>query len=523
MQTIIRNVDLLDGSGAPVFYADIALQGDCIVAIGDLSAIEAKTEIDAPIVIDGRGLIAAPGLIDMHSHSDYTLPINPRAESKIRQGVTTEVIGMCGASPAPLDPTQREQRRAWHPELPWTWTSFADYLGYLRENGISVNVVPMVGHGAVRSMAVGEDDRAPTADEMDEMKRLIAQAMDEGAWGLSTGLIYAPGSFATTEELIELSRVPAARGGFYFSHIRDEGAGLLDAVAEAIAIGKGAGLPVQIAHFKAQGPENWHLLDRALSLLDEARARGVDVAADRYPYIASSTSLRAYLPQWVHDGGMAALLQRLADPEQRRRILETPFPRGRRWETIVVSDARAHPEWEGLSVAQIAAQRNADPTETAMDLILEGEGNVSVVHFSMSEDNLKQVLRHPAVMIGSDGSARAPYGPLGEGKAHPRNYGTFVRVLGVYAREEGVLTLPEAVHKMTGLPAARLGLSDRGHLAVGKKADLVLFDPETVRDRATFADPYQYPEGIAYVFVNGEAVITPEGHTGALPGRVLER
>jgi N-acyl-D-amino-acid deacylase len=381
----------------------------------------------------------------------------------------------------------------------------------------------MVGHGTVRALTVGEEDRTPTGDEMAEMKRLIAQAMDEGAWGLSSGLIYAPSAFSTTEELIELCRVPAARGGFYFTHIRGEGQTLLDSVNEAATIGEQAGLPVQIAHFKSTGQENWHLLDQALELLDEARARGVDIAGDRYPYIASSTSLRAYLPQWAHDGGMEALLQRLVDPEQRQRILKTPFPRGRRWETIVISDARTHPEWEGQSVAQIAAQRQADATETAMDLILEAEGSVSVVAFGMNEDNLKKVLRHPAIMIGSDGSSRAPYGPLGEGKAHPRSYGTFVRVLAKYARDEGVLTISQAVFKMTGLPAARLGLSDRGRLAVGKKADLVLFDPETVRDTATFIEPYQYPEGIQYVFVNGEAVITPEGHTGALPGRVLEQ
>jgi N-acyl-D-amino-acid deacylase len=516
-KTIIRNVDVLDGSGAPAYRADIALEGDRIAAIGDLVASASSG------TLIGNGLVAAPGFIDIHSHSDYTLPINPRAESKIRQGVTTEVIGMCGGSAAPLDPEDRERLKASRPELPWTWTSFADYLGFLREKGTSVNVVPMVGHGTVRGMALGQEDRPPTADEMAEMQRLVAQAMDEGAWGLSTGLIYAPSSFSNTEELVELSRVPAERGGFYFTHIRGEGPTLLDSVSEAISIGERAGLPVQIAHFKAQGPENWHLLDQALALLDEARARGVDVAADRYPYVASSTGLRAYLPQWAHDGGTEALLQRLADPEQRKRILDTPFPRGRRWEATMISYARTHPEWEGLNVAQIAAQRGADPTETALDLVLEGDGNVSVVHFGMDEDNLKKALRHPAIMVGSDGSARAPYGPLGEGKAHPRNYGTFVRVLAKYAREEGVLSMAEAVHKMSGMPAARLGLCDRGRLEVGLKADLVLFNPDTVRDRATFTDPYQYPEGVEYVYVNGQAVVTPEGHTGALPGQVLER
>jgi N-acyl-D-amino-acid deacylase len=519
--TLIRNTQILDGSGAPAFRADILLKGDQIAAIAASLHAVGATVADDTTVVDGTGLTATPGFIDMHSHSDFTLPINPRAESKIRQGVTTEVIGMCGASPAPLNAETKEQARAGRPELPWTWESFAEYLDYLRQTGISVNVVPLVGHGTIRSLVVGPDDRAPSAKELEEMKRQVAQAMDEGAWGLSSGLIYPPSAYATTDELIALSRVPAARGGFYFSHIRNENESLLDAVSEAIAIGEQAGLPVQIAHFKAMQPQNWHLIDDALALLVEARARGVDVAADRYPYIASSTSLRASLPNWAHDGGLEALLQRLADPETRARILDGPLPRGRRWDTVVVAHAPDYPEWEGRSVADIAAQRGANASETALDMLLEAKGRVSVVHFAMEEEGLKRTLRHPCVMVGSDGSALAPYGPLGEGKAHPRSYGTFVRVLGKYAREEETLTLPEAVAKMTGIPAARLGLSDRGLLEVGRKADLVLLNPKTVIDRATFTEPYQYPEGIAYVFVNGTAVVTPEGHTGALPGAIL--
>ena len=515
--TLIRNAEVLDGTGAPAVRADVLMEGDRLAAIGELEGAQADA------VIDGAGLVAAPGLIDIHSHSDYTLPINARAESKIRQGVTTEVVGMCGGSPAPLNERTREEARQSRPELPWAWESFGDYLDVLRSQGTAVNVVPLVGHGTVRNLVLGPEARGPTEDELDEMKRAIAQAMDEGAWGLSTGLIYPPSAYASTEELVELSRVPAARGGFYFSHIRDENDRLHEAVSEAIAIGEQAGLPVQIAHFKAMQPENWHLLDGALALLDEARARGVDVAADRYPYIASSTSLRASLPNWAHDGGMEALLARLADPQIREQILAGPLPRGRRWETVVIAHAPDFPEWDGSSVAEIAAQRGADTSETALDMLLEAKGRVSVIHFSMEEEGLKRTLRHPAVMIGSDGSALAPYGPLGEGKAHPRNYGTFVRVLGKYAREEGTLTLPEAVHKMTGMPAARLGLSDRGVLAVGRKADVVLFDPQTVIDNATFVEPYQYPTGIVYVFVNGEATITPEGHTGMLAGRVLAR
>jgi len=516
MNVIIRNVDVLDGTGAAAYRADIGLEGDHIAHIGDLSAATADT------VVDGAGLVAAPGFIDMHSHSDYTLPINPRAESKIRQGVTTEVIGMCGGSPAPIDEEAKERLKDSRPELPWTWNAFGEYLAYLREQGISVNVVPMVGNGTVRSLAVGLDDRRSTAEERAEMRRLVAQAMDEGAWGVSSGLIYPPSSYADTDELIDLARVAAGRGGFYFTHIRGEGETLLQAVEEAILVGERAGLPVQIAHFKATQPENWDKLPDALGLLDKARARGVDVAADRYPYIASSTGLSSQLPGWAKDGGPEATMARLLDPDERQRIVQYLRTRATRWETIVVASARDQPELDGKSIAEIAEARSTSPEEAVVDLLAESEVHVSIVSFGMDEDNLRIVLRHPAVMIGSDGSARLPHGPLGEGKAHPRNYGTFPRVLGRYVREEGVLSLPEAVHKMTGMPAVRLRLPDRGHLAVGKKADVVLFDPETVSDTATFTEPYQYPVGIEYVYVNGQAAITPQGHTGALPGEILQ-
>lgn len=516
MDVIIRNIDLLDGSGAPAYRADIGLAGDRIAAIGDLSSATAR------LMVDGAGRTASPGFIDMHSHSDFTLPINPRAESKVRQGVTTEVVGMCGASPAPLSEASKARRAHGDPRLSWEWDTFGSYLDVLRSQGTSVNVIPLVGHGAVREMVVGLKDRAPTAAELGEMMRLVAQVMDEGAWGLSSGLIYPPGMYAGTGELVALSEVSAARGGFYFSHIRGEGETVLDAVAEAIEIGERAGLPVQIAHLKAMGAANWALLPRVLALIDEARARGLDVMADRYPYIASSNSLSANLPRWAQDGGAEALLARLRDPADRQRILSDPQVRTRCWDRVVIAYAPDHPEWEGESVAQLAARRGAGEGETALDLVVEAEANVSVIHFGMDEGNLRAVLQHPAVMIGSDGSALAPYGPLGEGKAHPRNYGTFPRVLGRYVRQERVLSLPEAVHKMTGLPAHRLGLRDRGLLREGWKADLVLFDPQTVRDVATFAEPYRYPDGIAYVYVNGVAVVVPDGHTGALPGRVLD-
>jgi N-acyl-D-amino-acid deacylase len=525
MNVIIRNAKVLDGSGSPAFRADIGFEGDRIAEIGDLSMAEAKT------VINGTDLTAAPGFIDIHSHSDFTLPINPRAESKVRQGVTTEVIGMCGSSPAPINATSKKHALATDPDLPWEWNSFGEYLDYLRQQacsepgrtGLSVNVVPLVGHGTIRSTVMGLDNRPPSTDEMAAMKRLMAQAMDEGAWGMSTGLIYPPGIYASTDEIVELASTVAKRGGFYFSHIRGEAATLVQAVSEAIEIGEQAGLPVQIAHLKAQMPENWSLMIQALALIDDARARGLDVAADRYPYTASSTSLSARLPAWAHDGGTTALLERLQPSETRRRIKEEMMIRPHQWHTALIAFSPNSPDFEGLTVADIAERRGTDPAETALDILLEAEAQVSIVHFGMSEDNLRTVLRHPAAMIGSDGAARIPTGPLGKGKVHPRSYGTYPRVLGKYVREEGTLSLPEAIHKMSGLPAGRLSLSDRGRLVKGLKADLVLFNSATVRDKATFTEPHHYPVGIEYVFVNGQTVITPEGHTGALPGQILRK
>lgn len=510
---IIRNGLILDGSGASGYTSDVAIAGDRIEEIGDLSAAAANT------IIDGVGLVAAPGFIDMHSHSDFTLPINPRAESKVRQGVTTEVIGQCGASPAPWNAKSGAMLQAQHPHLPWEWNTFGEYLGYLLQGGLAVNVVPLVGHGMIRSTGMGLDDRAPTADEMAAMKQLVAQAMDEGAWGMSTGLIYPPGVYATIDELVELSRVVAERGGFYFSHIRGEGKTLLKAIREAIEIGERANLPVQISHLKAVSPENWALLPQALELIDGARARELDVAADRYPYTAASNGLSNQLPAWAHDGGPAALIERLQQPDIRRRIMADA--RTHQWDRALVVHAPKCPEFEGLTVAEIADQRGADPVEVVPDMLLEAELKVSIVGFVMNEDNLRTVLRHSAVMICSDGQALNPTGPLGQGKSHPRSYGAFPRVLGKYVREEAVLSLPEAIHKMSGLPAERLGLSDRGRLAKGLKADMVLFNPRTVRDQATYTEPYRYPVGIEYVFVNGQAVVTPKGHTGALPGQIL--
>ncbi len=521
---LIRGTQVVDGSGKPPFTADIGIESDTIAAIGELSAAEARTTIEA------GGLMATPGFIDMHAHSDWTLPGNRRAESKIRQGVTTEVIGMCGSSPAPLpsDPDRRKQviaeASADQPWLTWEWNSFGEYLDHLRE-GVAVNVVPVVGHGTLRVAAMGWEDRPPRPEEMTMMEDLLAQAMQEGAFGMSTGLIYPPGCYADTQEIIRLARVVARHSGLYFSHIRGEGATLLDAIREVIEIAEKAGLPAQIAHFKSAGRPYWHQLPEAINLVEQARARGLDITADRYPYIASSTSLGAFLPHWAHEGGRPQLLERLADPTTRSHIRQEVVAdmEGLTWQDVMISSCPARPIYEGCTIEQLAEEQGKEPVDVVLDLLLEAEGEVSMIEFSMSEDNLRQVLRLPWVMIGSDGSSLTPHGEMGKGKEHPRSYGAFPRFLGRYVREEGLLTWPEAVRKITALPAERLGLWDRGQLKVGKKADIVLLDSERVVDRATFVQPYQYPEGIEYVLVNGRVVIERGEHTGALPGEVLER
>jgi len=530
---LIRRVRVVDGTGTPAVIADIGLQGDAIVALGGLEPVQADG------VIEASGLMAAPGFIDMHTHSDWTLPGNRKAESKIRQGVTTEVIGMCGSSPAPLpaDPQRREQwmtrASANQPWLTWEWEGFGQYLDHLRQ-GIALNVVPLVGHGTLRVAAVGWEYRPPTEEELATMEGLVAQAMDEGAWGYSTGLIYPPSCYAQTAELIALARVAAQRNGFYFSHIRGEGATHLEAIREVIAIIEGAGLrpeaqpkglPAEIAHFKAAGRPYWGQLPQAIRLVEEARGRGLDITADRYPYTASSTGLTALLPDWVHEGGRDALLARLADPATRARIREEVIARreGIEWGEVMISSCPPQPACEGLTLDDLAQEREVEPVDAALDLLQEAEAQVSMIQFSMSEENLQEVLRQPWVMIGSDGSSLAPYGEMGKGKRHPRSYGTFVRVLGKYVRQEGLLSWEGAVRKMAALPAQKLGLTDRGLLKVGRKADIVLFDPDSVGDRATFTEPYQYPTGIEYVLVNGQVVIERGEHTGALPGQVLER
>jgi len=526
LDMLIRNSFVVDGTGKPAFAADVG------IANGRISQVAAGLEQEARRTIDVSGLHLAPGFIDPHTHSDLTLLVDPLAQSKIRQGVTTEVVGNCGFSAAPLLGASVEEVRAEAAllGLEVTWSSMAEYLARLQGQGVAVNVVPLVGHNIVRGSVLGYDDVQPSAAQQKEMERLVAEAMEQGARGMSTGLFYPPGFYARTDEVIGLARVVARHGGIYSSHIRGESDTLFEAVDEAVEIGLRADVTVEIAHLKLAGYRNWGGVERLLTTLEEAQARGLRLGCDQYPYRASSTWLSAMLPYWAQTGGAKGIADRLRDPAVRARLRQDWEEnraewedRGgmRDWSDIVVAECEARPETLGRSIDEIAAADGRDPLETVFDLIVVSEGQVACVWFDQSEDNVRAIMRHPLVAVGSDGSSLSPEGILGQRKVHPRNYGTFPRVLGRYVREEKVLSLEEAVQKMTSVTAARFGLADRGVVRPGAWADLVLFSAAAVADEATFTDPHRYPSGIPYVIVNGQMVIENGAHTGALPGAIL--
>jgi len=525
VETVLWNGYVIDGTGNPWFKADIGIDHGKIAKIGDLESERAETRINV------RNLVIAPGFIDMHSHSDDALLINPKAESKIRQGVTTEVIGNCGDSGAPIDDKIREEMEKTtamlvSSKVKINYNTLEEYARKLERQGISVNVAPLVGHGNLRKMAVGYDDRCPTRAELAKMKGILAKAMKQGAFGLSTGLIYPPGSYAKTPEIIELAKVAASFHGIYTSHIRNEGAKLLDAVKEAIAIGREAKIPVEISHHKAGGKKNWGKVKQARELMEDARKEGIEVTCDVYPYVASSFGLVNMLPQWAHEGGPKKITQRLRDSRIKNRMKKDMLKgalSSAHWNRTMIAHCPKHKEYQGKFVADIAKAKREDPFEFAFNLLIEEDLSVSVVRFGMCEEDVEYVLQYPNAIVGSDGSALAPYGPLGKGHPHPRNYGTFTRVLGHYSRTRGIITLQEAVRKMTSLPAQKLGLRDRGVIRLGAWADLVVFNPETVIDVATYADPKRYPKGIEYVIVNGVLTVGKGRHTGARAGKVLKR
>jgi N-acyl-D-amino-acid deacylase len=526
---LIKNGTVIDGSGSVRAMADVAIAGDTIAAIAP------RLPPDAAHIIDATDLIVAPGFIDIHSHSDFFYEQCPSAESKIRQGVTTEVVGMCSFSPAPCTLESRHQvEMAAHSlgaTLKVRWSTFDEYLNALAQVRPSVNIVHFVGHGPIRYAAMGAEKREPSAAELENMKSLLAEAMGAGAFGLSSGLVYAPSAFAKTDELIALCGSMSGRGGQYFTHMRGEADTLLESILEAVRISEQADVPLQVAHLKSQGRENWPLFDRALELIDRARQRGVRASADVYPYAASSTFMTALVPEWAHDGGITKLLQRISDPVTRARIVaENSQPGGQwgtthgaiGWDEILIATC-PHPDVEGLSLVDLAARQRKPAADAMLDLLIEHEGAVSVVLFTQAEHNVQKALKQPYVMIGSDslGLSGGP-GPH-TGRPHPRMYGTFPRVLGKYVRDAKLFSHEDAIAKMTGMPAAKLDLRRRGLVRQGYFADLAVFDPETVRDTATFEDPHRYPSGIPYVIVNGE-VIVDSGKFNTLPaGRILRR
>ena len=526
---IIRGGEVVDGTGAPARRADVAVRGDSIAEIGDLSTAAANRTIDA------AGLIVSPGFIDMHSHSDYSVLVDGRALSKVMQGVTTELLGESDSAGPVLGQVRQELEKSLADlELKLDWSSLQSYFARVERQKLSVNLLSTVAAGTIRGGVVGFDNRPATPAELKRMMEIVEEAMQQGAVGLSSGLIYQPDSYASTEELIALSKIASRYGGIYVSHIRNEGDRLLQALEEAIRIGREAGIQVEVLHFKRSSvrlnaAEETATIREAAALIEKAQRDGVRIYANVYPYAASATTLSTRMPNWAMEGGTERLLERLRDPETRARIrgdVEASLSRrvsGATPETMLVSRTpyEPHQKFQGKRLGEIASEMGLSAADTIMELVDKGEGRVGGIFFGMREEDVEFALTRPWTTIGSDGTALAPEGILARSSPHPRSYGTFARVLGRYVRERKAMTLPEAIRKMTSLAASRLGLGDRGTLAPGKKADIVVFDSATISDRATFEAPHQLSTGVRWLIVNGGVVIDDGRHTGAMPGRIL--
>ena len=523
---LITGGHVLDGTGNPWFSGTVAIKGGKIVEVGRIPQASARR------VIDAHGYVVTPGFIDLHSHSDYSLLVDGKAESKIRQGVTTEILGesesagpiVGNAAASELDRTLAIYG------LHRDWNTLSEYFGRVQRQGISVNIASYVGSGQVRMDVIGPTNRAPSQAEMEEMKKLVDQAMREGAIGLGSGLIYPPNAYASTAELIELARVIGQYGGIYSTHLRTEGAGEPAAIDEALEIGRQANVPVHILHLKSYGPRNWGRMAQLANQIQAARDQGLDVTADQYPYIASETGLVVTLPPKYQEGTTDEIVQRLKDPQTRgaiRKELAGGPSHGSEagalgdWHSVLLGSIQNadYKKYEGKRVDEIAQLMGKDPVDAVCDLLI-ADGRAAAIYFAMSEDDVRVGLKQPWVGIGSDGQAVSPEMKF-MGKSHPRYYGTFPRILGEYVREQKVLTLPDAIRKLTSLAAQIVGFSDRGLIRPGMAADVVIFDPARIADKATFTDSSQYPVGIEYVIVNGAVVIDQGRHTGAMPGRVL--
>ncbi len=523
---IIRGGRIVDGTGNPWYRGDVALRDDRIAAIGRSVSGSAQVEIDA------TGLVVAPGFIDIHSHSDYLLLEDGNAQSKIRQGVTTEILGE-GSSAGPRQ-GKLSARGVVIDDEPTEWTTLGEYFDTLQQAGISTNVASYVGLGTVWQCVMGNSFERPTSEQLNEMQALVDQAMRDGALGLSSQVMMPPGSLATTEEIVRLCKVVAKHNGIYSTHIRNEGTGVFESVAEAIEIGEKSGVPVDVIHLKIADQEYWGRMAEIVAMIDDARQRGVDVQANVYPYTRGNNNLVSIIPPWAHEGGREKLIERLRDAEEREKIkrdIHGVIPGwynhftavGKDWSRILVS---GNSSVAGLTMDRVMSLRtkdrpHADLLDELFDLLIEEGGSVGAVYAHHTEEDMNLALRQPWCSIGSDGSAYAISGTLRRGNPHPRNFGTFPRILGVYVRDRQLLKLEDAVRKMTSLNASKVGIQDRGVLIEGYFADLTVFDPKRVIDRSTYTEPFQYSEGILYVVVNGDVVLRRGEHTGSRPGRTL--
>ncbi len=518
---VLKGGTILDGTGGAPFPADIGIAGDRIAAVGEIAAAQGRR------VIDVSGLHVAPGFVDIHTHSDHSILAYPTADSRVRQGITTELTGNCGSSAAPLPRTAKAETN--EHGVRKDWTDVASYAARVDRTRISVNQALLVGQGTLRTNAIGRVDRPLRPDEMRSVVRALEAGLDQGAFGLSTGLEYVPGTYTHADEIVELARVVARREGLYSSHIRDEESRVVEAVREAVDVGRRASVRVQVSHLKTGGEVNWPKQPVTLELIEKGRRDGIAVLADAYPYTAFSTSLDTLVPAWAREGGTPRLLKRLGDPKDRPRLRaemsDTVTNDIGDWTRIVISRVRSERNrWTvGKDMATVADAWTMEPADALLRLVAEEQASVSYVGHAMSAANVELVLGSALVMVGSDGMSVAPTGRAASARPHPRSYGTCPRVLAHYCRDRRVFDLPTAVRKMTSLPADQIGLPDRGRLARGKAADVVVFDAARVQDLATFDDPQRYPSGIPWVLVNGVVVVDAGAHTGARPGRMLRR
>lgn len=526
---ILRNGMVYDGNGAKPYQGDLAIQGDQIAAIGDLGTATAKSEVDV------EGMAVAPGFINMLSWATVSLIEDGKSQGDIRQGVTLEVMGE-GSSMGPLNETMKKEAYEAMGDIKFEikWTTLGEYLQYLEDKGVSTNVASFIGAETPRVHVLGYENRAPNAEELDKMKALVREAMEEGAMGVGSSLIYAPGFYAETEELIELCKVAAEYDGMYISHLRSEGNAFEEAVDEFLEILSKAQIKGEIYHLKAGGQSNWHKIDIVIAKIDSAREAGLQVTTDMYNYIAGATGLDAAMPPWVQEGGYEKWKERLQDPAIRKRVIKEMQTDTDEWENLMRAAGSAEKlllvgfknealkPLTGKTLAEVAKMRNLSPEETAIELVIEDGSRVGTVYFLMSEENVKKQIALPYMSFGSDAGSMAPEGNFIKSKTHPRAYGNFARLLGKYVRDEQIIPLEEAIFKLTKLPAGNLGVKQRGILQKGFYADVVVFDPAMIQDHATFQEPHQYATGMKHVFVNGTQVLKDGEHTGATPGRFVK-